>query len=324
MSSLELNGFLEEALSDPASIWELTALVKSAARNPPDAILYRNAPMLRADAYAIWLRWFIEGVCNPLRYVDDETKTIVHVLADVTSRIYLMYPGDPQDERDAFAEAVADRIMREVERRRNLKRTNASLAQKQIMIDAASGDPRCWVCGFRFSSDAVARFLKKRKGVQLPLPELVDILRPRGLEERDISIEVEHIIPVANGGGGSENLALSCGWCNKSKSALTSIYDVGGRAPRSEYRLGSQRWFELPHPFWTVRVLGTRKRCEHHGYCTARTSNAELFIAPGDALGAPNPTNLHVYCRDHDPYRAERLFSRSDAAQIWAARRKAA
>ena len=46
--------------------------------------------------YAIWFRWFIEGLCNPLRYVDDETKTIVDVVADTVARIDVLYAQSPK------------------------------------------------------------------------------------------------------------------------------------------------------------------------------------------------------------------------------------
>ncbi len=317
MSLARVSHYIEETPGDPSSLWRMADLVAMSSRPPPDAMLPHNEPMLRADAYAIWFRWFVEGLCNPLRYVEDETKTIIDVLSDVLARVDAVYPGEPRDERIAFGQKISRRIMLEVERHRQLKRVGASPSIKRDLVDTAGGEPRCWICGFKFSAPALDRFLKRRKGIELELPQFVDVFRPRGIVPRDIGIEVEHIVPVAAGGGGKANLALACGWCNKSKGARTSIYDADGRPPRSAYALGAAVWHELPHPFWTVRILATRARCEHSDGCNATVKNAELFIAPGDPRGAPNPSNLHVYCAEHDPYAAHRFFSREAAKRIW-------
>lgn len=317
MSLDRLNRYLATTQSDPIGVWREADLIAVSATPPPDIVFLRSETILRADAHILWFRWFMEGICNPLRYVGDETKTIIHVLADTKSRVDELYAGEPQDKRITLAKRLSQRIMAEVTRQRELARVGASLDQKRKLIDNAPSEPRCWVCGFRFSQKAIDRFLKNKTGIELERPEFVDILRPRGLNKRDIGIEVEHIVPVASGGGGEDNLALSCGWCNKSKGARTSIYDAGARAPRSTYDLGSQVWHELPHPFWTVRLLAIRGRCEHPSGCEATVKNAELFIAPSDHRGAPNPCNLQVFCADHDPYATDRFYGREIVRRIW-------
>ena len=323
MALAAVRHFLEHTSQDPGSLWRLPELEGMASRPPPDDMLHRNGTVLRADAYAIWFRWFVEGLCNPLRYVGDETKTIIDVLADTIARVDEIYPREPRDERLVLAQRLAQRVMVEVERRRDLGRVGASSLLKRELVDAAGGVPRCYICGFRFGPDALDKFLKRRAGIKLSLPSFVDVLRPRGLSDRDIGIEVDHVVPVAGGGGGRDNLALACGWCNKSKGARTSIYDADGRPPRSSYVLGAHTWHELPHPFWTVRILATRARCEHGGGCPARPQEAELFLAPGDHRGSPNPSNLHVYCSAHDPYAAHRFYGREAARRVWAERARA-
>lgn len=200
MSFAMMAKYFNELSDDPANAWRSAELDKSALNAPPDAMLPRHAAMLRADTYAIWVRWFIEGLCNPLRYVDDEKKTLIDVYADALERVDRLYPSEPQDEREDFARTIAVRVMREVERHRKLGRTGASSALKQELIDSAPHDPRCWICGYKFGQDAIDRFLKHRSGIKLTKPEFVDILRPRGLSERDVGIEVEHMVLVAIGG----------------------------------------------------------------------------------------------------------------------------
>jgi hypothetical protein len=292
---------------------------------PPDAMLSRNDTVLRADAHSLWFRWFVQGICNPLRYVEDDKKTIVDVMADTLPRISDLYHHEPEGDRIELATGIAKHVMAEVMRRRGISRINATTGEKRDLVDDALGQPRCWVCGFLFSKAAVDRFLKKKTGATLNLPTLIDIFRPRGLIERDIRIEVEHIVPVASGGGGKSNLALSCGWCNKSKGALTSLYDADAHAPLARFKVGATAWHELPHPFWTVRLLAIQAKCEFsgHGGCSATSKTDELFIAPSDHRGSPNPSNLHVFCSKHDPYATDRFVSRSAADQIWKSRKRA-
>lgn len=322
MSLARVTQYVGDTPHDPGSMWRHNDLLALSAAPPPESMLKRNDIVLRADAHALWFRWFVEGLCNPLRYVDG-SMTVVDVIADTKARVDNLYAGEPQDERGELAKRIAIHVMAEVERHRQLKRVGASSVQKRELVDAAGTKPRCWMCGFAFSQEAIDRFLRKANCEEVKLPEFVDILRPRGLYLRDVCIEVEHIVPVASGGGGLDNLALACGWCNKSKGARTSIYDAGARAPRTTFRLGVQTWHELPHPFWTVRLLAVRRRCEHVDGCSATTDNAELFIAPADHRGSPNPSNLHFFCSAHDPYSGSRFFGREAARKIWNERERA-
>lgn len=312
--------FVQEAPTDPLSRWKGEALLLMAGRLPPDDLLRRNERIVKADTYSLWFRWFVEGMCTPLRYVGDDSKTIVDVLADTRSRIDVFYRDEPASERGALAEAISKHVMTEVTRRRQIERVNASTLQKRDLIDSAT-TPRCWMCGYAFSQTAIDKFIKSQSSPSLKEPEFVDIFRPRGLYVRDITIEVEHIVPVAGGGGGADNLALACGWCNKSKGARTGLYDAGARAPRTAFTLAGAEWHELPHPFWTVRLVATRRICEAADGCEATADTAELFISPSDSRGSPNPSNLHVYCAEHDPYAASRYFGREAARKIWKAKR---
>jgi len=319
VSLLRVQNYISKRSEDPAGVWRMTDLVDLAQAAPPDQILQSNDAMIRADAYAVWFRWFIEGLCSPLQYVQDETQTVVEIYADIYQHISEIYPRDPDDERQALSKDLAQRVLAEVVRRRRLGRVGASAARKRELIETVA-IPRCWVCGFRFSTEAIDKFLGRRKSVVLNLPEFVDILRPRGTSARDIGIEVEHVVPVVSGGGGDQNLALSCGWCNKSKGAKTLLYDADAHAPRVSYWLGSSQFHQLPHPFWTVRIMGTRRRCEHPSGCSRTVMTDELYLTPLNSKGSPNPSNLGIVCEEHDPFRNDRFYARDKAKLIWNSR----
>lgn len=133
--------------------------------------------------------------------------------------------------------------------------------------------------------------------------------------ERDFAIEVDHVVPFSRGGEDKDNLELACGWCNRSKSANMSIYEVEGQ-PRSAgpnvLGFGS-----LPQPFWIVRLLALIRTCEHPDGCDRSVENAEMTVVPIRAGGALNPTNLRVTCYDHDPLGSNRLLPPSAVRKIW-------
>ena len=316
MALENVNRFIKPDIANSNRHWSLEDLHMLASQRLPDLITDRNDLILRADVNSLWLRWFIEGFCSPLRYVDDKTKGEAHVLVDVTKRVDELFSPEPAPRRQTFAKQIAERVMEEVTRQRGLKRDFATTKIKKDLI-AVSATPRCWMCGFAFPEEAIGAFLKKPGTGLLQLPKIVDILRPRGLNKRDISIEVEHITPVASGGSGVDNLALACGWCNRYKGAKSLIYDASFRAPRSPYILGGHKLNELPHPFWTIRILAVRRTCEHIGGCDARADTHEMFIAPVNCLGSPNPSNLQVFCGEHDPHRLDRFVSSAEARKVW-------
>jgi len=281
-----------------------------------------NESVIRGDAHAVWFRWLTEGICSPSRYI-EESRTVTHVFADAKARIDFIYGAtESLDKREEFANLVARYVMGEVHRLRNLKRVGASRALKMELLESAINDPRCWLCGYKFSSLAIDRFMGKSMDENIAGLNFVDVLRPRGLQGVDLSIQIEHVKPVSSGGAGGDNLALACGWCNRHKSAKTSLYDANMRSPRAGYRLGGETWYELPHPFWSVRIAAVRRQCEHIQGCSRTLDTDELFVSPVSKSGAPNPSNLKVYCREHDPYSAFRFQARTEVSRIWKDRKR--
>jgi hypothetical protein len=124
------------------------------------------------------------------------------------------------------------------------------------------------------------------------------------------------VLPVAAGGTGGANLRLACGWCNGHKSDNLSLYDQAFNPIIVRHPVLGV--VTVPRPFWVVRLLAYRRRCEWSGAggCTRTTSNAELFIAARREGGAMNPANLTVTCEEHDPFKAIRLVNPSQLEVI--------
>jgi hypothetical protein len=292
----ELNQFLNAALHAPEKRWDHTGIGHLAFLRVPDAVLGNRGALLRADVNTLWAQWFLESMCDPEPHV-EANRGFAFIMHDVASRVRDLLRGVPDRESKRMIEVVARLVDREVERRREARRLGASLNFRHTLIDLSGSQPRCWMCGYPFEGWAIDRFLGQN-AVAPSFPHFVDIVKPR-LVRRDLEIEVDHVVPVAAGGREGDNLRLSCGWCNKSKSANSSLYDVMSSADAFIHpKLGL---LSIPRPFWVVRFLAIHGECEWpgDGGCSKSVKDAELTICPWHKPGAMNPANMRVTCGDH-------------------------
>jgi len=200
---------------------------------------------------------------------------------------------------------VQDQIQIKLNRRRQALRTE----EREAVIDLAGKQPRCWICGYCFSDWAVGRFVTQEEFAPPTLPLFIDYVTGHGAQERDLTIEIDHVVPVAAGGRNEDNLRIACGWCNSRKKDYVSIYDVGS-APKV-FRHPNLGAISVPQPFWIVRLLALRKRCESPTGCRNTNANSRLFVGSLNTAGAMNPTNLTVRCAEHDELRNYRLVPRT-------------
>lgn len=299
--------------------WGRAELRELGGLDVPDAALGGHRFLLRADIAERWGRWFAESLADPVRYA-ARGVTKMRVRADVSSSVRRWFGEYSGAELDEVTRVATDAVWELVTRLRAATGSRRGLRRddRLLLLDLAGTGPRCWICGGAFSDAAIGNFLDG-VGARVPLPGLVDILKPRGLVERDLSIEVDHVVPHSKGGGDDENLRLACGWCNRHKSSFGSMYDI-----RTDYEMrqkaGQGTWrfggVTVPKPFWTVRVLGVIGACEHREGCPATASDSELTVHPVNGRGAMNPVNLRVTCLEHDPY-PNRLQSKAVARNVW-------
>lgn len=323
MSIETVTAFIENTPYDMASAWNYDEVLALAGRGlPTESFLRDQEPLLKGDQHRLWMRWFLEGLVSPHRIATDPTIDRLDVLESAFKRVTSLYAGIDLDRRQKLAEAVTNHIFATVSLlRAAAKRDYADLATRHALVAAAS-PPRCYICGYAFSREALEAFLKVRGRAPISLPPLLDVFRPRGLVERDVKIEIEHVVPVAAGGTGKANLRLACGWCNKYKSDRVSIYEAPFMPPRTtSFHIGSHRLNELPSPFWVIRMLALRGKCQHVDGCNRTVANAELFVSLTDWTGSPNPTNLVVHCHEHDPICIDRMQSRVLVEKLWRERK---
>ena len=316
MSARDAHTFIGALPADPIAMWDNAALDLLGAQVVPSAILRGCGALLRADQTNLWSRWFMEGLAAPARFASDPSKTSLHVFEVVLRTLDRLFSEDTPADRRKLANAIAGHLYAEVERQRQRGRKGAHLTQKRLLIRTVT-TPRCYLCGYSFTHEAIDNFLKVAGADPIRLPRLVDILRPRGLKDHQLSIEVEHVVPVASGGSAGSNLRLACGWCNRAKGAKSSIYEAAFTPRSGLFQLGGQTMHQLPEPFWTVRTLAVQGCCQHSGGCSATNETHELFVALRDPAGSPNPTNLGAFCAEHDPFSADRFQERDKVEAVW-------
>lgn len=309
------NDFVDSALSNFLNMWSLQNVSSLAKTDLPSIIFGRRKNILRGDINEQWVRWFIESIADPLQYVNNK-KGYIYLFKEVFEAVKGLSSHVATDPEIKEMASVIARIISKLSKLISQSDTRRTLnkEERRLLLDISDEEPACWICGARFSDQAIDQFLCGKKRC-IDLPEFVDILKPRGLNQRDLSVEVDHVMPFSKGGSEIDNLKLSCGWCNLHKYSYMSIYDVNGQ-PRlaGPNNLGLTT---LPQPFWVVRLLAVEKACEHKDGCRKTTKDTEMTIEPIRKLGALNPSNLRVICYEHDSCKKYRLQPRKEVEKIW-------
>ena len=290
-----------------SNAWSGDRLRELSEMEVPESALGRSGWLLRADAALTWGRWLLAGVADPAAYVahDDEHHSFANLYAAVRTVVDAEGVDLDADGARSLARGLARAAWDEIQFQRFRSRRVLTRQLKDQVWFAAEPEPRCHLCGYAFDDAATDRYFGRSAATELPL--LVDFTRPRGRNGRDLSIEVDHVRPVAAGGADDlDNLRLACGWCNRAKWFLDHLYSVPAWRPSivRHPRLGL---VSAPRPLWVVRIVSAVGRCEHPN-CSARLSSNELFVAPRRLGGALTPTNIGVWCADHDPWSTERFI----------------
>jgi len=313
MDFLEIISFLDTTADKLEAFWDINILSSIANQRVPDFIMSGRGTLLRSDIHILWTQWFIESICDPGIFANSN-KGYAYILNIVKKRVPIIFPGVTKDEQNKITKYIARLVEKEVQRRTDRNRITIGLETRKMLWDIQKPEPRCWICGYKFTTWSENKFLGYPNYKDAPLPQFVDQMTLHGLIERDISIEVDHIVPFSKGGYEEDNLRLTCGWCNSHKGDRVSLYDVGLKPRTLDHpKLKKQ---SIPHPFWIVRLLSVRKCCENEGGCEHKIGSVQLTVFPRYSEGAMNPTNLRVVCFEHDSFGSNRFVSRTVAEQV--------
>ena len=303
-SALQL--FLQTALSRTAA-WESNAIRQMSNLTVPERIYGGREELLRGDIHFVWARWFLESICDPTRFLSNTKYGYAHIFREVYTNLGALLSDTPRDEVRSLSSELAGLVLAEVIARAAKSRQSIDLDERKRIFGESVRPARCWVCGYRFTDAAVMTFLRDEDASPVRALSFVDCMTLRGRQARDLLIEVDHVVPVAAGGHGGKNLRLACGWCNRHKSDNLSLYDQAFSPLRIQHPvLGVMT---IPRPFWVVRLLSYRGRCEWTGGCDRTAANTELLVAARRPSGAMNPANVTVVCESHDPLQGNRLVN---------------
>jgi hypothetical protein len=302
-----LQVFLATTLGSRAAIWESASIRAMSHLTVPERLYGGREDLLRADIHFVWARWFLDSLCDPDRFVGSQTRGYAHIFQEVLTNLEGLLYDTPKDELRTLASQLARLVSAEVSRREDRAREPINVDDRKRILGESAKPPRCWICGHAFADAAVRRFLREEETSPIRALRFVDCMTLRGAQVRDLLIEIDHVLPVAAGGLGGQNLRLACGWCNCHKSDNLSMYDQAFAPLRIRHpTLGPMT---IPRPFWAVRLLSYRGRCEWTEGCDRTSMNAQLFLAPKRASGAMNPSNVLVVCETHDALGPHRLVN---------------
>jgi 5-methylcytosine-specific restriction endonuclease McrA len=307
--------FLEATSARFETSWQVANLNRIAERRVPDFITGRQDTVLRADINTLWTQWFLESICDPEKFV-EVYPGYAYIVHAVKIEVPLLFTNIEVSKHGELIKLISRLVDKEIQRRQTRNRIAFDSSIKDALWDVYGPEPRCWICGYKFSQWAINKFLGRRTYEEIPQPQFIDYIKPRGLNRRDFQIEIDHVFPFVGGGGDDpNNLRIACGWCNSHKSDHLSIYDVAAKPSVIQHpRLGRM---SIPHPFWSIRLLSLHRRCEYEGGCDKTVENAELTVTSRHKEGSMNPVNLRVTCLDHDHFGSDRYISTALAQRFF-------
>lgn len=308
LSALGLQGSFAAALASAS--WDRDLVSRIGSSPPRDFVFGWSRDVAHADFHSTWLRWALLSAFDISPYIYSASNGPVYTNALVACLKYTetwLATATPA-ERRSIAIEMAQTLCCWAKSLRNRQRTALDVSSRRQALAEAGPSPRCWVCGHKFSDQALSVFRGITTPQPHPLTRYVDYITGRGIKPRDFAIEVDHVTPINHGGGHQDNLRLACGYCNRVKSDHIGLYDVHDKLTAVDHpKLGR---ISRPQPLWVVRHLALRPSCESTPQCGASTSNEEMRVALHQQDGAPCPPNLITTCPEHDPMKHTRFVPR--------------
>ncbi|MGP6224445.1 HNH endonuclease [Pseudomonas aeruginosa] len=306
--------FYLSAYSFDQTVWDL-GISQGLADVAVDQKIHRHRGYyLESDIRRLWAQWFIEGALDPYALIEKfGTPVLMDIMREVERSLESTFNIPTNISWPNIRSSISEALLKRIEQIISMqKRKPFTPKDKELLLTQAGQTPRCWICGDAFSKEAISIF--NGDSTEIKTPYYIDILRPKGLKERHLKIEIDHVFPVARGGEHDiTNFRLCCGWCNIHKKDRTTLYEVNGAPLRLKPGAITKNTTirTIPRSFWAVRAMGLLQRCEHEG-CTATASNASLLISLIEPSGAATPSNLRVVCSEHDTYSTSRLHLARD------------
>lgn len=297
---------LSGSILHPNNNWDISVQRGLSELKTPDYLIGPRVDLLQGDISREWFKWIVDQFVDKCFF--DKGTNYFKIYADVEASIeHLVGNQRDHDAKKELVSLISDMVSKRIEFLVSEKKSRKPLSKsiKEDLLAIYGPNPRCWLTGYKFSDDAIFNFTAKQADkVELVLPSYVDRYRPIGMNNRGLSIEVDHLHPFSYGGVDDiSNYRLICGWANQVKSNHITGYSTGTRVT------GASHMFPNNFYYWVIRVLGLKRKCEVKG-CTNTIESSELTVCSN--LGntkAITPVSMRVVCKKHDS-RANRYVKR--------------
>jgi hypothetical protein len=278
-------------------------MVSFSGQQLPDATAGRHGWILRADAKLVQIRWAIEAITSPELTSMPPAKARLLMYRRALTLIDAEFGPINKKERESTARKLQEIALSLWRARHSASRAPISSADRLALIASfEKGQPYCWICGVRFNYSAMEAFIGGKRFLSTS-QLFVDFAYPRGRNKSDLTVTVDHVLPVAAGGTNDlDNLRLCCSWCNTAKSDALDVYRSAQY--RGSYEHPTLGMFMLPSYSWVSRLLALVGACSD---CGRNQADGPLVIAASSAVRQLNPAFLRIYCLDHDPWADERI-----------------
>lgn len=286
--------------------WDISTQKQLSALKNPDYLIGPRVDLLQGDISREWYKWIVDQFVD--KSLLDSNVNYFQIYADVGKCVELLVGNQKDaDDKEELTKSISNMVEKRIkflnseQQRRKAISTNI----KEDLLSIYGQQPRCWLTGLKFSDEALNNFTaKKADKVDLKLPRYVDKYRPIGMNNRGLSIEIDHLFPFSHGGEDNlDNYRLICGWANSVKSNHVTGYSPGTKIS------GASRLFPNNYYYWVIRSIGLKRKCEIPN-CLNNIENSELTVCShiGDTK-AITPVSMRVICKDHDT-RGDRYIKR--------------
>ena len=104
-----ISSFLEVTSARVESTWQMDSLRKISGLRVPDLITGKQDIILRSDSISLWTQWFLESICDPERFMNDDPG-YGYIFHTVNTEMPLLLPNFEPSQHGELVKKIAHLI----------------------------------------------------------------------------------------------------------------------------------------------------------------------------------------------------------------------